>query len=271
MAIIAKETTSGRPSEGGHWYTLDGAPCYEIRAKSSGLMRPVTLRDARTLRLVPSVSTICAMEHKPALVKWQIEQALLSALTLPRAANESEEVFMERARTDSQEQARKAAARGTQLHAAIQSHFEGAPTSAEDYPYVAPVIAWLKERYGTPPLAWEAERSFAHPLGFGGKCDLLNRSVPAVADFKCKDFGADKQARDLAYPEHCTQLAAYAEGFRLKKYDCVNIFVSTRVPGLIRVREWDNAELQQGWEVFRCFLKAWQIRKGYNCSLEAVA
>lgn len=271
MPIIAQDTSTGRPSEGGHWYTRDGAPAYEIRAKASGLMRPVTLRDARTLNLVPSVSTVAGMEAKPALVRWQVEQALLSALTLPRAANESEESFMERALVDSKEQARKAAERGTRLHAVIESHFEGAPTAAEDWPYVAPVTAWLKQRYGTPMLPWEPERSFAHPLGYGGKCDLLNRAVPVVIDFKCKDFGEDKQAKDLAYPEHCSQLAAYAEGFRLQKYDCLNVFVSTRIPGLIRVREWDNDELQAGWEVFRCFLRAWQLRKAYDTTLREKA
>jgi hypothetical protein len=272
MPIIAQETTTGRASEGGHWYTRDGAPCYEIRAKS-GAMRAVTLRDARMLQLVPSVSTIAGMEHKPALVKWQIEQALLSALTLGRTPGESEDAFMGRAREDSQQQARKAAERGTRLHAVIQGHFEGAPCPADDFPYVAPVMKWLKERYGTPALNWEPERSFAHPLGYGGKCDLLNRSIPAIIDFKCKDFGEDKQAKDLAYPEHCMQLAAYAEGFRLKKYDCLNIFVSTRIPGLIRVREWDAGEIAVGWEVFCCFLRAWQLRKTFDTriTLENVA
>jgi len=264
MSIVAQDTGTGRPSEWGHWYDQSGGPCYEIRAKGNGLMRAVTLRDARTLNLVPSVSAIVGMEHKPALVNWQIEQALLSALTLPRLPKESEEEFMTRARQDSQEQARNAAAKGTRLHAVLQGYFEDKPVGADDYPYIAPVINWLNQRYGGPALAWEAERSFAHPLGFGGKCDLLNRSIPAVIDFKCKDFGEEKQAKDLAWPEHVTQLAAYAEGFRLKKYDCLNIFVSTRIPGLIRVREWDNAELAAGWEAFRCLLRLWQLRKGYN-------
>lgn len=263
MSIIAQDTSTGRPSEGGHWYTKDGAPCYEIRAKS-GLMRAVTLRDARSLGLMPSVSTILQMEHKPMLVKWQVEQALLAALTLPRNAGEDDGAFLARAREDAAAQAKKAAERGTRLHAVLQDHFEGAPCPADDWPYIVPVTEWLRERYGDPPLPWEAERSFAHPMGYGGKCDLLNRSIPVVLDFKCKDFGPEKQAKDLAYPEHCSQLAAYAHGFRLGKCDCLNIFVSTRVPGLIRVREWDNDEIEAGREVFMCFLRAWQIRKGYN-------
>ncbi|MCU1318114.1 MAG: hypothetical protein JWN63_3436 [Candidatus Acidoferrum typicum] len=273
MAIIAQDTTTGRASEGGHWYSQDGNPCYEIRAKGNGLMRPVTLRDARPLGLVPGVSTIAGMEAKPALVKWMVEQALMSALTLPRIPNEAEEAFMARAREDSQQQAKKAAERGTQIHAALQGHFEGAPTAADDIPYVMPVVAWLKQRYGEPALPYEAEHSFAHPLGFGGKSDLINRSIPLVADFKVKDFDEKKQAKDLAYPEHASQLAAYRDGFRLPKAQCINIFVSSRVPGLIRVREWDEAEVVDAWECFRCLLRLWQLRKGYNSafSLEQAA
>jgi len=40
------DTTTGRASEGGHWYAQNGSCVYEIRA-TAGQMRPVTLRDAR--------------------------------------------------------------------------------------------------------------------------------------------------------------------------------------------------------------------------------
>src|SRR5690348_3246640 len=118
MAIIATETTSGRPSEGGHWYDRTGAAVYEIRG-ANGKMRPVTLRDARKLNLVPGFSAIAQMEYKPALERWKIEQALMAALTLPRLDGEDDGAFLTRAREDAQEQSRKAADRGTAIHAAI--------------------------------------------------------------------------------------------------------------------------------------------------------
>src|SRR6185437_15027305 len=198
---------------------------------------------------------------KPALERWKIEQALMAALTLPRLPGEDDGAFLARARDDSQEQARKAAERGTAIHAAIQGYFEGAPVAAEYIPYTNAVCGYLYQRFGTD--GWRSECSFAHPLGYGGKTDIIG---PALVDFKCKDFDETKDARELAWPEHCMQLTAYAHGFEVPRIDRVNIFVSTRVPGLIRTREWDHDECESSWEAFRCLLRLWQIRKNYHCA-----
>lgn len=256
------EVKTGRPSESGHWYARDGSALYQIRG-SNGAMRAVTLRDARKLGLVPGVSSIAGMEYKPALERWKIEQALMSAITLPRSPDEDDGAFLARAREDSQEQARRAAELGTGIHTVIQGYFEGQECDHESLCFVEPVVAWLKQRYGLGH--WQAEQSFAHPLGYGGKCDLQSLQVPAIIDFKCKDFGPEKSADDLAWPEHAMQLVAYAHGFDVPKAECLNIFVSTRVPGLIRVREWDAEECGPAWEAFQCLLKLWQIRRKYYC------
>ena len=255
-------------SESQHWYARDGRPCYNVLG-AKGLPTPTTLKHARQMGLVPGVSSILQMEAKPMLTNWMIEQALMSALTLPRLPNETDDDFIHRAREDSREQARKAAARGTQIHAAIQGAFEGKPIAAEDLPYVEPVKAWLKQRYGLD--GWEAESSFASPHGYGGKADLLHRGIPVVADIKCKDFGEDKQGKDLAWPEHAMQLAAYRVGFGHHRADCINIFVSTRIPGLVRVREWDEVEIAVNYRAFNCLLTLWTIRKQFNPAFDSKA
>lgn len=250
-----------RAQEGQHWYTRDGGPCYTV-VGSKGLHVTTTLAHAKKMGLVPGVSSILQMESKPQLTNWMIEQALMSAITLPRIAGETDDAFIGRAREDSKEQARKAAARGTAIHAAIQGSFEGRPIAAEDLPYVTAVHAWIAQRYGLP--GWSAEQSFASPMGYGGKADLIHRDIPCVADIKCKDFGEEKQGKDLAWPEHAMQLAAYREGFNHPGADCFNIFVSTRIPGLIRVREWDDAEIYENWKAFQCLLTLWKIRKKFD-------
>ncbi len=254
------EITTGRAQEGGHWYGADGNPAYEIRG-SNGLLRPVTLRDARKLNLFPGVSSILAMEAKPQLERWKIEQALMSALTLPRFDGETDDQFIIRAREDSNQQARKAAAKGTHIHAAIQGAFEGGPIAAEELPYVEPVRAWIAQRYGDK--GWLTEQSFASPRGYGGKSDLSHHGIPCVIDIKAKDFGPDKKAKDLAWPEMAMQLSAYREGHGIPNADCANVFVSTRVPGLVVVREWDAEELSTAWEAFCCLLRLWQLRKQF--------
>ena len=55
---------------------------------------------------------------------------------------------------------------------------------------------------------WVAEKSFAHPLGFGGKCDLHSPSTGIIVDYKTKD-GDFSDGKRLHYDQHW-QLAAYA-------------------------------------------------------------
>jgi len=67
---------------------------YTVEAKKGG-QRNTTLRDARTMNLVPSVTTILNIAAKPALLAWMQQQVLYAALTLPRRPDEpiSERAF----------------------------------------------------------------------------------------------------------------------------------------------------------------------------------
>ena len=231
---------------------------YEIRA-AAGHMRPVTLRDARKLGLVPGFSSIANMEHKEALVRWKVEQMALAAITLPKRDGETLHQFKERAYDDAQAQSNKARDRGTHLHAALEGHFEGRPTSTEDMPYVLPVLDWLDTRFGESN--WLSEQSFAHPTGYGGKCDL--RSTRAVIDFKFKDFDVDTIDKVRGYDQHEMQLHAYEFGFGMSAESIkLNLFISSTVPGLIVPVEWKSNPASL--EAFMCLLRLWQIRKGYD-------
>ena len=74
--------------ESGHWYDMDGNPAYTTKAKD-GTARPTTLRDARKLLLLPSVTMICNVAAKPALEVWKQRQIVLAALTLPAMDGET--------------------------------------------------------------------------------------------------------------------------------------------------------------------------------------
>lgn len=262
---MAAEITTGRAAEGGHWYGRDGSCVYEIRG-ANGKMRAVTLRDARKLGLVPGYSSVSRMEYLPGLERWKIEQAYLAALTLPRVDGESLEAFMERAKADAEAQATKARDRGSHLHAALQGYYEGQPLAAEDAPFVLPVVEWLNSRF--PGVDWDCERSFAHPLGYGGKIDLSGEA--AVVDFKFKDFAALPE-RSFAFPQHGMQLASYAHGIGRQNVAKINLFISSTVPGLIYPHEWLDTRDQ--WDAFLCLLGLWKIRNRYDSAftMEAAA
>lgn len=253
MSITAKEP---RASESNHWYTRDGVPRYTVIGKN-GKERATTLRDARTENLVPSVTTVLNVAAKPALTQWLQKQVLLAALTLPRRTDEPEDEWIARIMDDSKEQGRAAADAGTDIHASIQSFYEGVPTSRHEE-HVKGCVEAIREHFGNQ--AWVAERAFAHEIGFGGKCDL--HAVNIVADVKTKEFS--DPAKVDAYDEHLMQLSAYRVGLGMPGARCANVFVSRSVPGLVKVVEWSQEDLNRGWQMFCSLLKFWQLKNQHQ-------
>lgn len=248
-----------RASESNHWYTREGVPMYTVEAKKGG-QRATTLRDARSLNLVPSVTTILNVAAKPALLAWMQQQVLLAALTLPRRPDEPEKDYIDRIISDSKEQGKAAADAGTDIHASIQGHYEDKPTGKHQESVTACVQA-ITDHFGQ--RQWVSERAFAHEAGFGGKCDLFaGDGEGVVVDIKTKEFtDPDKIG---GYDEHLMQLAAYRVGLGIPKARCANVFVSRNVPGLVVVKEWPLEELDTGWEMFMHLLAFWQLKNNHK-------
>jgi hypothetical protein len=258
--MIIKE----RQSEGGHWYDREGNPAYSVIGKN-GNLRPTTLRDARTNNLCPSVTTIIGVAAKPGLDTWKQQQVLLSALTLPRQEGEAEQSWLERVMMDSKQTGRVAAERGTAIHAIIQSFFEGA-LIPEAMPMCRPVEEAIKTHFGE--LLLLSELSFAHPLGYGGKADLIAKSRHDF-DGVCMDIKT-KETEDISkvdiWPEHGMQLAAYRQGFKMPKARCANVFVGYKMvngnPAFtgVKVIEHEPDDLDRSWLMFTKLLEFWQLK-----------
>ena len=258
--MIIKE----RQSESGHWYSRDGTPAYSVVSKT-GNLRPTTLRDARTNNLVPSVSGIISVAAKPGLDIWKQQNVLLSALTLPRETGEPEQSWLERVMMDSKQTGRVAADRGTAIHATIQAFFEGA-LIPEAMPMCRPVEEAIKTHFGE--LLLLPELSFAHPLGYGGKADLVAKARYPF-DGVCMDIKT-KETEDISkvdiYPEHGMQLAAYRQGFDMPKARCANVFVGYKMvngnPSFtgVKVIEHEPEELDRSWLMFTKLLEFWQLK-----------
>jgi hypothetical protein len=246
-------------SESQHWYTRNGEPAYTVKSKD-GTERPATLRDARKLGLVPSVTTIIKCAAAPALERWKRDQMMQAALTLPRLDGEAEAAWISRVWTDSGETARKAAERGTAIHAAIQGMYEGEhPGPGELWNHCmgadAAVSRWIKSEEGVPEV--EAEKSFAHQLGFGGKVDL-HGTPDFVLDFKSKEF--DEKSELKTWDEQAMQLAAYREGLGMPTARAAIVYVSVTTPGLARLIEIPEEELKRGWKMFLHLLNYWKAK-----------
>lgn len=243
-------------SESGHWYAKDGTPAYTIVGKN-GKERATTLRDARSLELVPSVTTILSVLAKPGLENWKQNQILMAALTMPRVDGETEQEYIARIIRDSKEQGMKAAEEGTRIHGAIEQHYLTGTHPVEYGTQVVAVVTAVEERFGTQ--GWIAEKSFATEF-YGGKCDLASPEI--VLDFKTKEFTEDDLPKP--YDENVIQLAAYRWGLGYMFARCANVFVSRNVPGLVHIVEHDEEEINRGAAMFDSLMSLWMNLKRFS-------
>jgi hypothetical protein len=246
--MIVKE----KVQESGHWYTKDGSPAYTTVGKTGE--RPTTLRDARKLGLLPSVTTINGQLSKAGLNSWLQQQVLLAALTLPRLDGEGEQEWLARVMQDSKATGREAAERGTAIHAIIEGYFEQV-YMPEKPAYLSNIDKALSDAFGEQ--LWLSEKSFAHNLGFGGKCDLMSKDG-FVVDFKTKETDLDKID---VYFEHEMQLAAYREGLGVPTARCAIVFVNA-LTNQVKLIEIEEDKLKNGWECFQHLLRVYQIKNG---------
>lgn len=253
--------------DSGHWYRLDGVPFYTVR-DAKGNDRGVTLRDARKIGAVPSVTTVLQVIAKPQLETWKVKQGILAALTLPRIGGEDDDTYLARVLDDSREQAKVAAEEGTRIHDAIEQSFAGKYVPDAYAPHVDAVRARIAELF--PDVRdWISERSFAHESGFGGKVDLHSPSAGIVIDYKGKD-GDFSDGKKLAYDQHY-QLAAYQHGLRLSPNVCCNLFVSRTHPGAVAHHVWTMDDVESGLGIFLDALSLWKRMKRYDPSFQTLA
>jgi len=245
-------------TESGHWYWPDGRTAYEVPyADPNKGMRATTLKDAKKLGLLPSVTGIIRLAAAPGLERWKQEQVLLAAMTLPRLEGEPDADFIARIYHDSKEQGKQAAEAGSKIHGAIESFFQGRSYAPEFLPYVGAVRNAIREQFGK--LEWSAEKSFASvPHGYGCKIDLVGPGV--VLDYKSKEFDAKNLPKP--YDEQLMQLAAngVCAGMPIATMRAANVFISRTIPGLVHVVEHTPEEIFRGWNMFHALLCYWKAK-----------
>jgi hypothetical protein len=243
MIINAERNTS-------HWYTKTGEPSYTRIAKN-GNVRNTTLADAKKEGLLPSVTTILGVLAKPNLDRWKQEQVLLASLTLPRNENEPEADWLKRVIEDSRSTGKNAMDRGTAMHNALEAYFNQV-YMPEYPPYTQRTEQALREHFGDQ--FWVTEKSFAHELGYAGKCDL-HSDEGIVVDFKTKESLKNAEV----YPEHMMQIVAYAYGLGIPLARGAICFVSEDETKIVEISQED---LQTAWKKFQCLLIYFKLDKG---------
>ena len=262
-----------------HWYQRDGVACHTVPSLK-GEPRPTTLRDARKLGLLPSVTNILGVIAKPELTAWLQEQAVMAALTLPRIAGETEDAFAKRVVADSQTTRDGAADFGTGFHHGAE---RVAQTLEVDPKH--PAAEWLRHyrvwyQGNALALRW-TEKVLIHPEGcYAGTADLLiehpvhGLTLVDLKTMKMKSGGPCGRPPVMTpYKTWCYQLAAYryallsSPGFDTtsgQPVKCMNLVVNSVEPSVPIEHVWSDAEMESGWQAFMAAHRLWVIEKNYD-------
>lgn len=215
-----------------HWYHSDGRRCFSVPyADPANGFRPTTLRDARKLGLVPSVTTILQVLDKPGLNAWKAEMTALAVLTAPRLSDEPLDAFVKRVlQTDRDQDGEAAKARelGTAIHATIESVLSDKPYGPALMTYVWPVVLLVK----SVGVVRETEKVVVGD-GYAGTLDLLTETDEFVDVW---DFKSAKTLPKESWIEARLQLSAYAQAVGAtgnRRIRTNNIYISTTEPGKI--------------------------------------
>ena len=269
MILIQRESAS-------HWYLPDGSPYHEVvRADGNG-MRSVTLRDARKVNALPSVTNILGVLAKPGLDAWKQEQAILAALTLPRLEDEMLDTFARRVVTDMTEQVRSAADLGSAVHAAIEVYLQtGEPPDDPDIVRLfKPIKLWIDEHIERIGLV---ETVAVHSqCGFAGRIDVVAKlkstGTWAVIDFKTQKMKPDKKGVYQAafYETWPLQLMAYFKALNHsgecshQLEDIASVVINSVEPTPVQMKVWPREDHESLWQAFNNARELWCFIKGYR-------
>jgi len=263
MAILSE----AKFTDGGHWYRPDGTPCHQVPKKDGTGMKGTTLKEARQLKLLPSVTGITNILHKEALMNWKARQIAMAAFDKPPQGEETLEYFMERVIASSESVKIQAANLGNKVHDALEQLLVEGPQAVPEnlWAYVEPVMKWKADNKVLYKDVEKVVVNLEH--GYAGKCDVfaaLPDETLAVVDYKTRkgEFSASMKP----YDGQGMQLAAYAVAKwgeeRLPHVAGINVYISSVTPGLIHAYKHDS--LVAHWEAFKAACILWRYIKGYD-------
>lgn len=254
-----------------HWYRVgeDGKvyPCYELPKKTGDGTKAVTLREAKELGLLPSVTGICRVLDKPFLNNWRVEQGILAALTLPRAPGEPLEAFARRVVEDMGEEVNTAAQAGTDLHDELMQKLIRHDEEDLRHPGIGSALTWLRNHMisvtGQEKCVGNKIIGVAGRLDISGTWDNYHgfpaEERPCVIDIKTQKV--KKEA--VFYPEWGLQLAAYGYcEFGDKPHDLISLVIPREPGSPVQIRVWDNRD--ELLDMFKHCVELWCWLKGYD-------
>jgi len=260
------------PTSTGHWYDIATGESRHMvpyaDKKRKGEFRAATIKDAKANGgWAPSVTSILKIIDKEALTIWQVQQAILSALTLPREHGEIDDAFAKRIVDDMKAQTRKAADRGTKIHNAAERFLLGKPIYLEPElnDLFFPLMNWLEQEVEEVIMA---EEVLVHrEEQYAGTVDLiavLKSYGPNIVDIKTQNV----KAKPIFYQDWGLQLEAYRQAYQHSFPKASPVGLISLVVGSEEAREpecyqWPEEETEARIEAFAAAHTLWRWAKQF--------
>lgn len=264
-----------REGTSGHWYTPDGEPAYEVCKRDGTGKRPTTLRDAKTLGLLPGVTTVLNALDRPQLTLWKQKQAILATRAVEMAKGEDVDAWMDRVLAKAAEPVAEAADLGSRIHGAIETACAGGHWDTEALgPYVNPILNWILARLAAGGRIIAQEAIVVNRTeGYAGRLDIAIQMPDRLIwfiDWKSRKTrpGDSDRVAFTPYNTQRLQLGAYSAIWAVEKglgwplVRCANVMTSSTEPGRFAVVEHDNPEAS--FEAFRALMAIWRWNKAYD-------
>ena len=249
-----------------HYYRATGEPVHEVLKADGVGTRPTDIRDARKQKLLPSVTTVLKVWPKEALVNWRIEQAILSASTLPRLQDEPLDKFIERVVVDMDRERDEAAEAGKVIHSAMASRVANGKWPEDVDPKWFPFFtAWEPWVVANLAITMISESVVVNEReGYAGCVDWVGATYlwgEAVLDFKNQAV----KGKPKFYDTWAMQLVAYDACLKGdKRNSLVSVVLDRLVPHEPYVKVWDDAEAAEAQDNFNACLDFWKAVNNYN-------
>jgi hypothetical protein len=250
---------------GSHFYRADGSPVHVIPKKDGTGMRPTTIRDARSLGLFASSTTILKQLAKPQLEKWTGRQIAMAALKYERKPDEViDDDLADKIRELAFKQVEDAADLGTNVHKALENYFSEEPYDMQ-YDIYVQAVANLFAMEGVHVM--QRELTIVNTReGYAGRTDLLIDSPKGtgVGDYKVRKTKPGKEA--TPFDGQATQIASYVAGHYgdIDGHVGFNVFVSSTEPGRVEIAWYDTEELKREWEIFKALCTIYRVRNNHD-------
>lgn len=262
-------TLKPRP-ESAHWYTKDGEPKHTVPKKKDGEPRPTTVRDAKKLDLLPSVTTVLrgGLPTPYGLQLWKLRMLLDHALTTERRPDEDDEAYVSRIQRDYEAAKATAPDLGTEVHAMLADYYSGRG-SEYGYSSEAYEIGSVARQYMEPVIddVVAVERTVVG-AGYAGTVDLVYYDVIGnlvLLDWKTQE---PKDGKVRVRDDWVYQLAAYCEAWMrtctgVLPDICANLILPTD-GSQPYWKPYSFEELKWGWDVFVSALRTYRLLNGFE-------